>query len=654
MKQGLAPRIADQTDPQVFCEDQRTAGRSMPDVLTSARQDSIRVWSFGPTSARHILAAYTQLNSAVNSAAAIKDFCRALRGDTSFVLYDAGRERLVAVRDFFGVYPLFYAMPPQRDAGAHPLPVFGFSITALLHAKVVRPEPNPAKIAEYLDWRARDQPVNTQTFYKQVHRLLPGHVYIVEPAGTIITPYRKLSLDKHASLADEEYIRRFRRVFLQAAQRHVAADTSVAVTLSGGLDSSVVCGVAQSISTVPVHSFYIDPAIQDAQEASYAHAVHVKWHTRHHVDVPQASVYGSIVRVIEATAEPERGVLPLSFHWPAIETAANEACQVLLTGQGGDQVVGFGYEYLDECYAARDWPRLKKAIRQLTQYRSADLAYLFPRWAAKSAEAKTQLYAARFFLRKLKHTKQVRPWIRQLMVLATQFGLPVVGLSEVLQRKITTKIRPRKQPLPHHLIRADFAAGCAGPGLDQHAGQRLDVAQLLDGTPTAAQQDHVRICFSNQAVSIMEEWSQILAANGLKAGHPFLDPDVLELTLATPTKLRFADGLGRGVLRQALTDYLPEMVARRASKSEFSAYGHQGLKNLLTEFQARTATDHQIWCVVDRDAFEATVDLVLSERYIPRLAYAHVWTLLRVINLAAWFDYVDRLTPVSPSARTGI
>lgn len=76
-------------------------------------------------------------------------------------------------------------------------------------------------------------------------------------------------------------------------------------------------------------------------------------------------------------------------------------------------------------------------------------------------------------------------------------------------------------------------------------------------------------------------WEDMGRKAGLAITYPFLDPDLAALSWALPPDLLRGGGLEKVVLREALSDVLPESVARRADKADALALMHAGLKEKI-------------------------------------------------------------------------
>ena len=91
-----------------------------------------------------------------------------LNGMFSFVIWD-GRERtLFAARDHFGIKPFYYSMNGECF-------LFASEIKALIESGLIKPDPNPEGLADYLTFQFC---LEEKTLFKGVYRLLPGHILI--------------------------------------------------------------------------------------------------------------------------------------------------------------------------------------------------------------------------------------------------------------------------------------------------------------------------------------------------------------------------------------------------------------------------------------------------------------------------------------------
>jgi asparagine synthase (glutamine-hydrolysing) len=182
------------------------------------------------------------------------DFVNLLRGEFAFVLFDGRNNRLVLVRDRFGVRPLFYHF---RDNGIY----WGSEIKALLA--------NANIYAVFSKKAALHQLMHTMvpgtTAFEDIGAVKPGHMLIVQAQGD------RLELSEHKywdvnfpvdaerdlSIPPEHHIASTRSKLTEAVALRLEADVPVGCYLSGGIDSCSMLGLASSMQQSPVKAFTI-------------------------------------------------------------------------------------------------------------------------------------------------------------------------------------------------------------------------------------------------------------------------------------------------------------------------------------------------------------------------------------------------------------
>src|ERR671930_416171 len=102
------------------------------------------------------------------------DFARRLRGMFAVAVWDAERRRLVLARDRFGIKPLYY-----RDAAGDF--AFASELKALRRHPALSREVDLDALEAFLAFNAIHGP---RTIFREVHKLPPGHVLVLE-AGRV-------------------------------------------------------------------------------------------------------------------------------------------------------------------------------------------------------------------------------------------------------------------------------------------------------------------------------------------------------------------------------------------------------------------------------------------------------------------------------------
>ncbi len=254
-----------------------------------------------------------------------------LIGDFLLVIYDEPECRLLCFRDPMGQRPLFYGVGPRGV-------VFGSELPQVVRHPAIPADINEGMIAEYLT----NTPVTlTETVWQSVKRLAPAHALTVSNREVSVRRFWDFDPERrveHASAA--AYDDEFRDLFARTVDCRVRDSAAVGVLLSGGIDSSAVASMAQSVRAQlrksPVHALSIAFPGRACDETTYIQAVVDKWQlpsTRRDVVVPSRDAFER-----EAERYLDLPIYPNSIvAGPLRAVAAGIGVDLLLTGCGGDE-----------------------------------------------------------------------------------------------------------------------------------------------------------------------------------------------------------------------------------------------------------------------------------------------------------------------------
>jgi asparagine synthase (glutamine-hydrolysing) len=261
-------------------------------------------------------------------------------GMFAFLLWDTREQRLFAVRDRFGVKPLYYAEMP--DGGL----LFASEIKAL-QAAGAGLEADAATWATYLATGASDH--EEATFWDGVRSLPAGHRLLWRNGRSELACWYALPerVGPECDTRSSEVVAEEVRTLLEESVRlRFRADVPVGINLSGGLDSSTLLGLVRAVqgpeSDVKAFTFVTgDPAYDE-----------LPWVRRtlertHHPLVVAALAPSDVPALAESVAcsqdEPFGG-LPTVAYARLFEVARAAGVVVLLDGQGMDEQWA-GYDY---------------------------------------------------------------------------------------------------------------------------------------------------------------------------------------------------------------------------------------------------------------------------------------------------------------------
>lgn len=180
------------------------------------------------------------------------DMLLMLNGTYSFVIFDKQNNKLLLVRDRLGVKPLYYT----TTFCTTPSFIFSTSIKSILkHSDVKRVLDKKA----FLEMMALG-PAHTlgNTYFKDIFEIKPGHYGIFDFNTFNINEYKYWDLEsKECNDTPKEAINKIKDLVIDATKMQISDKKDIAAMLSGGLDSSVLCKIAENYID-DFHTFSID------------------------------------------------------------------------------------------------------------------------------------------------------------------------------------------------------------------------------------------------------------------------------------------------------------------------------------------------------------------------------------------------------------
>ncbi|MCG8011559.1 MAG: asparagine synthase (glutamine-hydrolyzing), partial [Candidatus Thiodiazotropha weberae] len=254
-----------------------------------------------------------------------------LRGEFAFALYDKPADRLMLVRDRFGIKPLYWA---EADG----VLVFGSELKVLFAHPEVQRKFDPAGVYHQL----MQTIVPGSTAFKNIHQVPPGHQLVVERKdGRLHISQRKYwdmpfpeEGERPSEYDEGEWIEAVRAKLLEAVQLRLEADVPVGCYLSGGIDSCSILGLAAAARQSPVKAFTIGFDNKDYDESPIAREMAESTGADQDVMMLDAShLYDNFVETLwhtERTIYNTLGVakLLMSRHVQSVDY------KVVLTGEG--------------------------------------------------------------------------------------------------------------------------------------------------------------------------------------------------------------------------------------------------------------------------------------------------------------------------------
>lgn len=255
---------------------------------------------------------------------------RMLDAEFAMVLWDKKEQCFVAARDPLGIRPLYYGV---TESGTY---VFA------------------------------SEPKNLLSLTKKIRPFPPGH-YFKDGQFTCYRDPSEAPLNGEEST--EEILRNIHDLLIEGVRKRLDSDVPVGFLLSGGLDSSLVCGIASRILKKPLKTFAIGMDT-DAIDLKYAREVADFIHSDHQeVIISAEDVTGALEEVIKALATYDITTIRASVGMYLVCKSIHETSdvRVVLTGEVSDEI--FGYKYTDFAPNAEEFQKeARKRIREIHMY----------------------------------------------------------------------------------------------------------------------------------------------------------------------------------------------------------------------------------------------------------------------------------------------
>lgn len=447
-------------------------------------------------------------------------------GDFAFVIWDGPQQQLFCARDPMGIRTFYYYLDQSRF-------VFASDIRSVQAGASVPQELNQLMTALYLLGRFNE---GEQTFFNGIFQILPAQYLVISRDRVIKEAYWEPDPWEPIHYARrEEYIEHLQQALYEAVRCRLRAVSPVGLSLSGGMDStSIACAAACLISQGQApgtelrafSSVFTD--FPSVDEREYIRKVLERWEIEGHYTYADG-LWG--FRPLQNAAAPLNRPYPLPFqarHEARLLCARELGIRVMLTGEGGDELLNPGIWYLVDLLKGLRWGALRHELRYVTPdsrrsfRKTAFQFYKSALWDLVPSPAK-QVY------RKL-HPRETPEWLSERFI----------RQSGALEHEV---IRPPK-PKSRSLYRQSQYNGC----------------------------------ISLPRLPFLPYLTEMYARYGIEPRHPFLDRRVIEFLIRVPPHLKFSGGYTKLLLREAMEGLLPDEVRLRVAKTHFLDVFKQGVQ----------------------------------------------------------------------------
>jgi asparagine synthase (glutamine-hydrolysing) len=443
-----------------------------------------------------------------------------LRGEFAIVLWDETCRRLIAVRDRFGIKPLFYAWHDETLYLAS-------EVKALFAAGI------PAGWDEESVFHAVSFGKHqTRTLYDGVFEVPPGHFLLATEKHVQLTQYWDFNYPcangTAGTRANAEYAAEFRHELEEAVRIRLRADVPVGVYLSGGLDSCAVLGLAARHHPEPIRAFTLrfehvqyDEGLVAKEMAALSGAEFFP------ISIDQRDLADNFA---DAIAQSETACI--NAHGVAkylLSRAVRDAgYKVVITGEGSDEILG-GYPHfrrdmlLYNC-EGQDPEDVKQLLDWLEEHNSVSRGLLLPDGEVGPLDGVKRVLG------------YLPSWIETFSSRAV-------------------KLRP--------LLAAEFQSRYGSQEGRYAILDDVDVRGQLKGRDPLHQSLYLwsKTVLAGYVLTMLGDRMEM--AHSIEGRVPFLDHKLVELIVRQPVNQKIRGMTEKYVLREAVRDVITDEVYRR-------------------------------------------------------------------------------------------
>lgn len=428
-----------------------------------------------------------------------------LHGFFAFAVYDKKNKALFAARDRFGVKPLYYCHTKDHFCFSSELRVVK-QLTGLNKL-------NKSSLYLYLQLNYLPGP---DSIVSDIKRMEPGT--FLQCTEEKLTLKKYYELKAIAAKQTGSPVSRIRELLTEAVRARLIADVPVGAFLSGGIDSTIVTGIAAQLSP-HINTFSLgfkNNAYYD--ESGYAEQAAKKFGTKHHnFSLGNDDLLDEFDHFLNAIDEPFADSSALNVF--ILSKRTKPFVKVVLSGDGADEVFA-GYNK-----HKAEWMIRNKKILNAVAPALSGIGTMLPQSRSSALLNKFRQVARYNEGRKL--SLQERYW-KWASISTAEEAAKLLLLNK---EKTETAEKLKREIL-------------SGLNKDYNSVLKTDVELVL-------------------AYDMLTKTDMMSMASGLEIRSPFMDHRLIEYAFTLDEKYKINSRGQKIILKKAFADLLPEAILRR-------------------------------------------------------------------------------------------
>ncbi len=440
-----------------------------------------------------------------------------LNGQFAAAIWDKNNKRLILARDRFGEKPLFYFHKNKTFC-------FASEAKAILKSGFINAAISPSALKQvFTFWTTLDD----RSIFQDIYQVPPGSYLIYENDKTDIKAYWNYTYPKGPATQfkdKNDFIDELESKLIASVQNRMISDVPISFYLSGGLDSSIITGIAAKISNKTLNTFSITFDDSHFDESEYQNCMSQYLGTKHQSIMFSKRQIPSIIKdVVYHTEVPllRSGAFPM---YVLARLVRGNHIKVVLSGEGSDELFG-GYDIFREAKirdlcgrnpdpenTAALYKQINNFVKGLSDQSANSLSFYYN-------SADTQSCFSSHLLR----------W--KLGFYSQQFFSP--EYREAM--KNYDELKHLEDTLPR---------------------------DYLKWTPVQrAQYLEVTTLFSNYLLS--SQGDRVSMADSVECRYPFLDYEVAAFAASLPDDMKINELNEKYIVKELAQKYVPELITKR-------------------------------------------------------------------------------------------
>ncbi len=508
----------------------------------------------------------------------------------TFIILNKKLKTIELARDFFGIKPLFYTISNDELICSNSLRKICDNSQKTI---------NKDEIKSFFDPNYDDYPITKNTFFKDIFRVLPGHILnISSKTETSFVTFNLKSNENFGNILENE--------ILNLNNDYI----SIGSHLSGGLDSSTIVSF---LDPNKLNTYYFDDGFNTEK------AIADKFAKEKNINHKTISLVSNSIEnakeIIKITYVPELLSIPSNIFLEICKQANENKNDVLFSGHGGDSIVDYGINYLTELYQNRDFTNLQQALNDYYEIRKRDSTF---------KTVTIDIFILDFLFKKNKSLiLKIYLTIKDAVL---EFKISKSIILSYLLKKLINKFKQKS-----------ISISPVFSGIKKEK----TFTKIIKFEGNKHQENQINAHNMKLGVNALEVFDAIHCYKSLEPLYPFLNKKLLEISLNTPLVEKFHNGKGRGILRNSMRGKLPDYILERTDKAAFNDLFERNFLDLQGKYLINE--NHKLWTILDKKIYYSSLSIVLDPNFASKQKYQHLWFCSRALSVAIWLDTLDLL-----------